>query len=61
MKLSPNVTSISEIGQAAQEGGADAVSAINTLVGMAIDINSKKPKLSTVLKEPRPNKKIIHT
>ena len=47
MKLSPNVTSISEIGQAAQEGGADAVSAINTLVGMAIDINSKKPKLST--------------
>ena len=47
IKLSPNVTSISEIGQAAQEGGADAVSAINTLVGMAIDINSKKPKLST--------------
>jgi dihydroorotate dehydrogenase (NAD+) catalytic subunit len=49
MKLSPNVTSISEIAQAAQEGGADAVSAINTLVGMAIDINSRKPKLSTNL------------
>ena len=47
IKLSPNVTSISEIGKAAQEGGADAVSAINTLVGMSIDINSKKPRLST--------------
>lgn len=47
MKLSPNVTSISEIGKAAQDGGADAVSAINTLIGMSIDINSRRPKLST--------------
>ena len=49
MKLSPNVTSISEIGKAAEEGGADAVSAINTVVGMAINPNKMKPILSTVL------------
>ena len=49
MKLSPNVTSISEIGLAAQRGGADAVSAINTVMGMSIDIHSKKPRLSTVM------------
>ncbi len=47
MKLSPNVTNISEIGLAAQNAGADAVSAINTVVGMAIDLSSKAPKLST--------------
>ncbi len=48
MKLSPNVTSITDIGLAAENGGADAVSAINTLVGMGIDIKSKKVKLNTV-------------
>ena len=48
MKLSPNVTSITDIGIAAQNGGADAVSAINTLVGMGIDIKSQKVKLNTV-------------
>ena len=47
MKLSPNVTDISEIGSAAEDAGADAVSAINTVVGMAIDLSSKTPKLST--------------
>lgn len=47
MKLSPNVTNIQDIAKAAEAGGADAVSAINTLVGMAIDINSRKPRLHT--------------
>lgn len=44
-KLSPNVTDIRPIAVAAQEGGADAVSAINTLVGMAIDWRARKPIL----------------
>lgn len=48
VKLTPNVTSISEIGRAVENGGADALSAINTLVGMAIDVRTKKPKLSTI-------------
>jgi len=41
MKLSPNVTDISEMARAAEEGGADAVSLINTLMGMRIDIRRK--------------------
>ena len=49
MKLSPNVTSIADIGLGAQEGGADAVSAINTVVGMGIDINTKEPRISTIM------------
>jgi dihydroorotate dehydrogenase (NAD+) catalytic subunit len=48
VKLSPNVTDIGEIASAAQEGGADSISAINTVVGMVIDIRKKKPVLSTV-------------
>ena len=47
MKLSPNVTRIEDIAQAAESGGADAVSAINTVVGMAIDVKTRKPKLNT--------------
>ena len=47
MKLSPNVTSISDIAIAAESGGADAVSAINTVVGMGVDINTFKSKLYT--------------
>ena len=47
MKLSPNVTLIEDIAQAAESGGADAVSAINTVVGMAIDLKTRKPKLNT--------------
>ena len=43
MKLSPNVTDISEIALAAESAGADAVSMINTLTGMRIDINTKRP------------------
>ena len=41
MKLSPNVTDISAMAKAAQEGGADAISLINTLTGMKIDINRR--------------------
>ena len=48
MKLSPNVTNISDIAIASEQGGADAVSAINTLVGMGIDIHNLKPRLSTI-------------
>lgn len=47
VKLSPNVTNIVEIAQAVVEAGADAVSLINTLLGMAIDVRSRKPCLST--------------
>jgi dihydroorotate dehydrogenase (NAD+) catalytic subunit len=47
MKLGPNVTSIEDIAKAAEEGGADAVSAINTVVGMAIDIKTRRPTLYT--------------
>jgi dihydroorotate dehydrogenase (NAD+) catalytic subunit len=48
VKLSPNVTSISAIAQAVEDAGADAVSLINTLLGMAIDAEKQKPVLSTV-------------
>ena len=41
MKLSPNVTSIAEMAKAVEAGGADAVSLINTITGMKIDINRK--------------------
>ena len=41
MKLSPNVTDITEIARAAEAGGADALSMINTLTGMKIDINRR--------------------
>ena len=47
MKLAPNVTRIEDIAQAAESGGADAVSAINTVVGMTIDIKTRKPTLYT--------------
>ncbi|HBT86291.1 MAG: dihydroorotate dehydrogenase [Fermentimonas sp.] len=48
VKLSPNVTSISDIALAVEGAGADAVSLVNTFLGMAIDIETKKPKLSTI-------------
>lgn len=48
VKLSPNVTDITEIAKAAEAEGADSLSLINTLLGMAIDINRRKPILSTV-------------
>jgi dihydroorotate dehydrogenase (NAD+) catalytic subunit len=46
VKLSPNVTNIAEIARAVEAEGADSVSLINTLMGMAIDIEKRRPKLS---------------
>ena len=46
VKLSPNVTSVVDIAKACEDEGADSVSLINTLVGMAIDIEKRKPILS---------------
>ena len=46
-KLSPNVTCISDIAQAAQDAGSDAVSLINTLAGMSIDVDSRRPKIAS--------------
>lgn len=48
-KLSPNVTSITEIAGAALDAGADGLSLINTLLGMAIDIDKAQPKLAGVM------------
>ncbi|MGY8768238.1 MAG: dihydroorotate dehydrogenase [Pirellulales bacterium] len=48
-KLTPNVTSIVEIAQGASEGGADAISVINTLLGMAVDWRRKRPLLGNVV------------
>jgi dihydroorotate dehydrogenase (NAD+) catalytic subunit len=48
IKLTPNVTHISEFARAVEGAGADAISVINTLIGMAVDIRSRKPVLSTV-------------
>ena len=48
VKLSPNVTDITEIARAVEAEGADAVSLINTMLGMAIDVEKRKPILSTV-------------
>lgn len=48
-KLTPNVTRVSEIAQAAEAGGADAVALINTLTGMAIDIDTWRPRLNTII------------
>lgn len=46
VKLSPNVTSIADIAKACEAAGADSLSLINTLMGMAIDIEHRRPKLS---------------
>ena len=48
VKLSPNVTAIDEIAIAVEEAGADAVSLVNTFLGMAIDAEQQKPVLSTI-------------
>lgn len=49
VKLSPNVTDIAEIARAAVDAGADALSLINTLLGMRIDIEKRRPILSNVM------------
>ncbi|HGE73106.1 TPA: dihydroorotate dehydrogenase [Candidatus Poribacteria bacterium] len=48
VKLSPNVTDIVEIAKSAEQAGADALSLINTFLGMSIDIKSRKPKLGNI-------------
>lgn len=48
VKLSPNVTSITDIAKAVEGEGADSVSLINTMLGMAIDVERRRPMLSTV-------------
>jgi dihydroorotate dehydrogenase (NAD+) catalytic subunit len=48
VKLSPNVTNIVEFARISEEEGADAISLINTLLGMAVDIKKMKPSLSTI-------------
>jgi dihydroorotate dehydrogenase (NAD+) catalytic subunit len=48
VKLSPNVTDITEIAKSVEEAGADGISLINTLTGMAIDIHSCRPKIANI-------------
>lgn len=49
VKLSPNVTNIVEMAQAVENGGADIISMINTLIGMAIDVDRRKPVINNVI------------
>ncbi|MDP3695450.1 MAG: dihydroorotate dehydrogenase [Desulfocapsaceae bacterium] len=49
VKLSPNVTDVTVVAKAVQEAGADAVSLINTLIGMAIDLTSRRPRLANII------------
>jgi dihydroorotate dehydrogenase (NAD+) catalytic subunit len=48
-KLTPNVTDVASFAVAAQEGGADAVSLVNTFLAMAIDVHTRRPKLSNIV------------
>lgn len=48
VKLSPNVTDITEIARAAEGSGADSISLINTMLGMAVNVDTKRPVLSTI-------------
>jgi dihydroorotate dehydrogenase (NAD+) catalytic subunit len=48
-KLTPNVTDISSIAKAAEDAGADAVSLVNTFLAMAIDVESRRPRLSNIV------------
>jgi len=49
VKLSPNVTDIGEIARAVESAGADALSLINTAVGMSVDINTRRPRLANAM------------
>lgn len=49
VKLSPNVTDVTLVARAVEDGGADSVSLINTLIGMAIDLETRKPVLANVI------------
>ncbi len=48
VKLSPNVTEITDIARAVEDAGADALSLINTITGMAVDIDTRRPRLSNI-------------
>jgi dihydroorotate dehydrogenase (NAD+) catalytic subunit len=48
VKLSPNVTSIGQMAKVAEDGGADAVSLVNTFVSLAIDVETRKPRIANV-------------
>ena len=48
-KLTPNVTDVASFARASEEAGADAVSLVNTFLGMAIDVESRRPKLSNIV------------
>ncbi|MCM0754150.1 dihydroorotate dehydrogenase [Desulfovibrio aminophilus] len=49
VKLSPNVTDIAACARAAESAGADALSAVNTLLGMAVDVRTRRPRLANVV------------
>ena len=49
VKLSPNVTDIALLARSVEEAGADSISCINTLLGMAVDLTSRKPSLANVV------------
>ena len=49
VKLSPNVTDVTVVAKAVQEAGADAVSLINTLIGMAINLGTRRPRLANII------------
>jgi dihydroorotate dehydrogenase (NAD+) catalytic subunit len=48
-KLTPNVTDVASFARAAEQAGADAVSLVNTFLAMAIDVESRRPKLSNIV------------
>src|SRR5205814_8807139 len=48
-KLTPNVTDVASFARASEEGGADAVSLVNTFLAMVIDVESRRPKISNVV------------
>jgi dihydroorotate dehydrogenase (NAD+) catalytic subunit len=48
-KLTPNVTDVASFARAAEDGGADAVSLVNTFLAMAIDVETRRPKLSNIM------------
>ena len=49
IKLSPNVTSIAEIAHSVEDAGADMISCINTLIGMSVDLRTRKPRLANII------------
>ncbi len=49
VKLSPNVTSITDIARSVEDAGADSISCINTLLGMAVDLRTRRPRLANIV------------